>query len=105
MDRSRGMADKHDTKPALVWFRQDLRLADNPALRVAAEGGRAVLALYVLDDAAAGQWKMGGAHRWWLHYSLAALAKSLEAIGGSLVLRRGDAATIIADLVQEIGAD
>lgn len=99
------MADKHDTKPALVWFRQDLRLADNPALRVAAEGGRPVLALYVLDDEAAGQWKMGGAHRWWLHHSLTALAKSLEAIGGALVLRRGNAASIIAELVKETGAN
>ncbi len=98
------MAGKQDSRPALVWFRQDLRLADNPALRHAASSGRPVLALYVLDDAAAGRWCMGGAHRWWLHHSLIALAESLAAIGGSLVLRRGDAAAIVARLAKEIGA-
>jgi deoxyribodipyrimidine photo-lyase len=87
-----------------MWFRQDLRLTDNPALQSAAASGRPVLALYVLDDAAPGAWRMGGAHRWWLHHSLAALAKSLAAIGGSLILRRGDTAAIIAALAQEIDA-
>ncbi len=98
------MAGKHDSNPALVWFRQDLRLADNPALRHAAASGRAVLAVYVLDDAAPGVWRMGGAHRWWLHHSLAALAQSLAAIGGSLILRRGDTAAILAGLAREVGA-
>ncbi len=59
---------------AVVWFRQDLRLADNPALHAAAAAGRAILPVYVLDEAAAGAWAMGGAHRWWLHHSLEALA-------------------------------
>ena len=100
-----GMADKHDTAPVLVWFRQDLRLADNPSLHEAAASGRPVLAVYVLDDAAAGQWRMGGAHRWWLHHSLTALAQDLAGIGGALVLRRGDAAAIIPDMVRKTGAD
>jgi deoxyribodipyrimidine photo-lyase len=90
--------------PALVWFRQDLRLADNPALRAAAREGRAVLPVYVLDDDAAGAWRMGGAHRWWLHHSLNALATGLKALGATLVLRRGDAASIIAGLARETGA-
>ena len=90
--------------PALVWFRQDLRLEDNPALLAACEGGRPVLAVYVLDDGAAGAWRMGGAHRWWLHHSLTALAAGLRALGVELVLRRGDAAAIIAGLVRETGA-
>ena len=98
------MAGKQDGKPALVWFRQDLRLADNPSLRTAASSGRAVLAVYILDDAAAGAWPMGGAHRWWLHHSLTALAADLKAIGGTLVLRKGSAAEIIPDLVHQTGA-
>ena len=86
----------------IVWFRQDLRVADNPSLKAAAAGR--VLPIFILDDAAAGDWAMGGAHRWWLHGSLAALGHDLQALGAPLVLRRGEAAQIIADLVRELGA-
>jgi deoxyribodipyrimidine photo-lyase len=61
--------------------------------------------VYVLDDATAGDRKLGGASRWWLHGSLAALAKDLKAHGSRLILRRGDSAEEIAKLAQEIGAD
>jgi deoxyribodipyrimidine photo-lyase len=88
---------------SIVWFRQDLRLADNASLLAAAKAG-AVLPLYVLDDAAAGEWAMGGAHRWWLHGSLQALGSKLEALGAPLILRRGSAAEIIPRLVQDTGA-
>ena len=88
--------------PVIVWFRQDLRLADNPALRTAAATGAPLLCLYILDEDAAGDWKMGGASRWWLHHSLTALDASLK---GHLVLRRGDAATVIKSVMRETGAD
>ena len=88
-------------KPVIVWFRQDLRLADNPALRAAAATGAPVLPLFVLDDETPGEWKWGGASRWWLHHSLAALNKSLK---GHLVLRRGEAGKIITSLVKDVGA-
>ena len=88
--------------PAIVWFRQDLRLADNPALSFAARSGQPLLCLFVLDDETPGRWKPGGASRWWLHHSLKALNASL---GSRLVLRRGHAAKIIKALVQESGAD
>ncbi|HWU56050.1 MAG TPA: deoxyribodipyrimidine photo-lyase [Rhizomicrobium sp.] len=87
--------------PVLVWFRQDLRLSDNPALYFAAGTGRPLLCLFVLDDETPGAWKLGGASRWWLHHSLAALDKSLD---GKLVLRRGRAECIVKTLVQETGA-
>ncbi|HQU12287.1 MAG TPA: deoxyribodipyrimidine photo-lyase, partial [Acidiphilium sp.] len=61
---------------SLLWLRNDLRLADNPALAAAIEGG-AVLAVFVLDPAA----ETGGASRWWLHHSLAALAADFAARG------------------------
>jgi deoxyribodipyrimidine photo-lyase len=90
--------------PAIVWFRQDLRLGDNPALTAAAASGRPVLALFVLDDAAAGAWKPGGASRWWLHHSLAALAASLRRLGIPLTLKRGSAAAELPRFAAETGA-
>lgn len=90
--------------PALVWFRQDLRLNDNPALAAAAASGRPVVALYILDTAMSG-WPMGGATRWWLHHSLARLATDLDkAYGIQLVLRRGDPAEILPAMLREAGA-
>ncbi len=86
---------------SLVWFRQDLRLHDQPALLAGAAGGR-VCAVYVLDET--GPWPMGGAARWWLHGSLSALAAGLRALGAALVLRRGDPRAIIPALAAELGA-
>ncbi len=62
-----------DEAPIIVWFRRDLRLTDNPALREAAESGRPVLPLYILDEENGGR-PMGSASRWWLQGSLEALA-------------------------------
>ena len=71
--------------PALLWFRQDLRVSDHAALHAALfdypaaeplvdkpaeRQGRKILPVFVLDDAAAGDWAPGGAARWWLHHSL-----------------------------------
>lgn len=91
------------SEPVILWFRQDLRLADNAALMTALESGP-VIPVYVLDDMTAGPNAMGRAQRWWLHYSLTALAKSLEASGAKLILRRGDTATELRRLMTETGA-
>jgi deoxyribodipyrimidine photo-lyase len=90
--------------PAVVWFRDDLRLADQAALRSAVETGRPVLPVFILDDQAAGRWAQGGASRWWLHHSLAALRASLAEQGVELVLRRGDSVAIMTQIVGETGA-
>lgn len=90
--------------PVLIWFRQDLRLADNPALLAAAATGAPIVAVYVLDDVSPGDWKRGAASRWWLHHSLASLARDIEALGGALTLKRGDAREVIPALVRETGA-
>jgi deoxyribodipyrimidine photo-lyase len=79
---------------SIAWFRQDLRMADNPALSAAAECGD-VLPIYILDDVNAGDWGMGAASRAWLHHSLVALNESLD---GRLVLFRGNAREIIEAL-------
>jgi deoxyribodipyrimidine photo-lyase len=87
--------------PVIVWFRDDLRLTDHAALYAAHSTGRPILPVYVLDDEAQA---LGGAARWWLHHSLAALSNSLESQGNVLTLRRGDAKQIIPALVEATGA-
>jgi len=78
-----------------------LRLGDNPALRAAAATGAPILPLFVLDDETPGDWRWGGASRWWLHHALASLNESLR---DHLVLRRGDAAKIVKTLAKETKA-
>jgi deoxyribodipyrimidine photo-lyase len=90
--------------PALVWLRDDLRIADNPALAAAAERGGPVLVVYVLDDESDEVRRIGAAGRWWLHHSLASLGEQLRALGTPLVLRRGAAERVIPDLATESGA-
>ena len=92
------------TAPVLLWLRRELRLTDNPALRAALATGRPVIPVFVLDDETPGPWAPGGASRWWLHHSLAALGAELAARGAPLVLRRGRFDFEIARLVAETGA-
>jgi deoxyribodipyrimidine photo-lyase len=84
--------------PVIIWFRQDLRLADNPALTAAIATGQPIIPIYILDDINAGPWKLGGASRVWLHHSLTALNKSLD---NKLQLFTGDAEKIIPAIVKE----
>lgn len=89
---------------AIVWFRNDLRLADNPALRTAVATGQAVVPLYILEDNPADPWPLGGAARWRLRQSLSALSADIAALGGRLILRRGRPAEILPQLAAEVGA-
>lgn len=87
-------------KLTIHWFRQDLRLADNPSLTEAARKGT-VLPVYILDDVNAGDHKIGGANRWWLHHSLSSLNASLD---GQLAIFAGDPQMILPGLVERSGA-
>lgn len=89
--------------PVLLWLRRDLRLTDQAALVAACADGP-VIPVYVLDDEAPRHRRMGGASRWWLHHSLASLARDLEAAGSRLILRRGRAADVMAAIAAETGA-
>ena len=103
MERSRKRDVSHHGA-VIVWFRRDLRLADNPALLAAVESGRPLIPAFILDDETPGRWRLGGAARWWLHHSLASLRDHLAAAGGRLVLRRGRAVETMAELVRATGA-
>ena len=58
--------------PSIVWLRNDLRLADNPALVAATERGEPLLVVYIHDEVSPGIRPLGSATRWWLHHSLQA---------------------------------
>ncbi len=100
----------HQTpRPHIVWFRDDLRLSDHPALDAAANSGAPLICLYVFDEASRqlrppAARPLGGAARWWLAQSLRALQASLKSRGAELVLRRGPAAEILAALARETDA-
>ncbi len=86
----------------LVWFRDDLRLEDHPALSAAADDQ--VVALYVLDEVSAGVRPLGGATKWWLHHSLESLSQSLANLGVPLLLANGPALEHVVATARTIGA-
>ncbi|HSF09117.1 MAG TPA: deoxyribodipyrimidine photo-lyase [Nitrospirales bacterium] len=87
---------------AIVWFRQDLRIKDNPALLAAHQTGHPIVPLFILDEENSGQWKLGAASRWWLHESLKALNEALE---GKLCFKAGSAEKVLIDVMKEVGAE
>ncbi len=92
-----------DGRPTIVWFRRDLRLADNLALAAAVKAERPVLPVFILETSPPER-PRGAASLWWLDKSLASLAKDLEGIGSRLVLRRGEPWDILLDLAEATGA-
>ena len=89
--------------PIIVWFRRDLRLADNPALYGAYQSGKPIILLYILEEGIGR--KLGAARALWLHHSLASLSETIEKIGGQLILKRGQSKSILDEIIRETGAD
>ena len=95
-----------DTRsPTIIWFRDDLRLADNPALLAAVDAGGPVIPVFIDETGPDSLRGLGGAARWWLHGSLDALDGSLRALGSRLVMARGDALPVLRALANATGAD
>ena len=89
---------------ALIWFRCDLRLADNPVLHHAMQAHECVIPVYLHAPHEEAPWEPGAASRWWLHHSLAALNAELRQRGLRLILRQGDSLTVLRELLRETGA-
>ncbi|MDT8449805.1 MAG: deoxyribodipyrimidine photo-lyase [Wenzhouxiangellaceae bacterium] len=89
---------------ALVWFRRDFRLADNPALDHARGRHRRVVPVYVHDPESEGHWAPGAASRWWLHDALGDLDERLASRGSRLIVRAGETGGQLDELVRETGA-
>jgi deoxyribodipyrimidine photo-lyase len=96
---------KSQKASAIVWFRRDLRLADNDALTAAVASNAAVLPLYIDDDGSTAAREIGGASRWWRGRSLSALEESLRALGSRLIIRRGTPQAVLDSLLLETGAE
>ncbi len=92
-----------DSAPAIFWFREDLRITDNPALASAASGGHPVIPLYIWPNGRS-RWTLGESSRWWLYYSLQNLAKQLRSVDSRLIVRGGDPITVIPELIEMTGA-
>ncbi len=93
------------SETALVWFRQDLRLSDNPALSTALSRHERVIPVFIHTDADPSDSAPGAASRWWLHHSLNSLDASLRELGSRLVIRsNGDIMTLLVQLVEQSGA-
>ncbi len=87
---------------AIVWFRRDLRLSDNPALAIAAARHDRLLPVYIHAPDEEAPWRPGAASRCWLHQALADLDAQL---GGRLLLRQGDTLANLLELIERAGAD
>ena len=92
------------TAPVILWFRRDLRLADQQAVAAAVANGAPVIPVYILDDDTPKHRKMGAASRWWLYHSLAALDADLQTLGSRLILRAGKSDEILCALAAQTGA-
>lgn len=87
---------------ALIWFRQDLRVSDNPALAMACNNHQKVIPLYILDEKTM---TTGGAQHWWLHHSLFSLQNELQKMGLDLFLKKGDALSVLSEIIQNYSID
>ena len=89
---------------AILWFRRDLRLADNPALQALLQDGHLPVPVFIHDEPDP-DWLTGGASAWWLHHSLVALKNALQQLGSDLFICSGDTQRQIEQLVQKTGAE
>ena len=89
---------------AILWFRRDLRLADNPALNAAMAAHAKVVPLYVHAPDEDGEWAPGAASRWWLHHSLDALDASLGRHKGGLQILQGPSLDGLRSAIEATGA-
>ncbi|MDX1411272.1 MAG: deoxyribodipyrimidine photo-lyase, partial [Nitrospirales bacterium] len=89
---------------AIVWFRKDLRLQDNPALQAAIDHGGPIVPLFIWDSNSSEEWAMGSASKWWLHQSLISLDKALTGLGSRLTICCGNYSATLEKIIRQIGA-
>lgn len=93
------------TKTGILWFRRDLRIADNPALDQAMVSCEHVLPLYIHAPDEESPWAPGAASNWWLHASLAALDQRLRDHGSRLIIAQGPSLDTLRRIAHGVGAN
>jgi deoxyribodipyrimidine photo-lyase len=88
----------------ILWFRNDLRLADNSALQAALEVGAPIVPVFIWAPEEAGDWQPGAASKWCLHHALESLRESWQRRRGELILREGESLIVLRRLIRETGA-
>ncbi len=88
----------------IVWFRNDLRLADNAALAAAIQCREPIIPVFIWSPQEAGEWSPGGAAKWWLHQALKSLAADLAARNIPLIIRTGASLQVLRELIEASGA-
>ncbi|MBX7145735.1 MAG: DNA photolyase family protein [Alphaproteobacteria bacterium] len=94
----------NEQRPTIVWFRQDLRLGDNPALKAALDENRPIILLYIYDENFASPWSIQGASLWWLGQSLLFLERKIKYFKNKLILKRGSVLNLIPHIIRETRA-
>ncbi len=89
----------------VVWFRRDLRLADNPALLRALDTHDEIVPVFIHAPEEEAPWEPGAASRWWLHHSLASLGADLAELGSRLIIRRGGSLASLMGVIEDTGAE
>ena len=85
-----------------MWFRRDLRLSDHQALSAAMETECPIIPLYIYSENE--NQATGSASKWWLHQSLKSLESSIRSLGGKMILRTGEPASILQSICKETNA-
>jgi deoxyribodipyrimidine photo-lyase len=97
--------DNSKKNPSIVWFRQDLRIIDQPALSAAIKRNAPIIPVYIWNPQECGKWQAGAASKWWLHHSLLSLEKELDQLGLKLIIRTGASLANLKKIAEESQAD
>jgi len=88
----------------IVWFQQDLRVSDHSALAQAHRHQEPIIPVFIGSAQETQTWSNGAASRWWLHFSLQALADQLQEKGLKLIVRQGQPEQVLQTLILETQA-
>ncbi len=93
------------TNPIIVWFKNDLRLQDNPAVNYAIQTKKPIIPLFIWSPEEEAPWQPGAASKLWLKHSLTALNQVLVEQGSRLIIKQGNSLEILQELIKLSGAD
>ena len=82
-------------KVGVHWYRQDLRVNNNPSLEALSKNVDKIIPIYILDP----KQRMGSVSKWWLEQSLKSLNNCLEKKSGKLNIFIGNPYDIIASII------